>query len=97
VYTLCLGIMAGIFWSRFCAGKTDGILWYLATAYSILFWFSLNWLFREQVTRYVGAMIFLMIWDKLLLKPARVVRAQTVRPPFSVDPFVPRYRRGELS
>jgi hypothetical protein len=97
LYMFFFGIMAGIFWSRFCAGKTDGILWYLAIAYSILMWFSLNWLFREQVTRYLGAMVVLMIWDKLLLKRARVARTQTVRAHYSADPFVPRYRRGELS
>jgi hypothetical protein len=97
VYTLCLGIMAGIFWSRFCAGKTDGILWYLAIAFSILFWFSLNWLFREQVTRYFGAIIVLMIYDKLLLRPAKATRPQAVVQPYSIDPFAPRFRRGELS
>jgi hypothetical protein len=85
VYAFLLGAFAGIFWLRFCEGKTDGIVMYMWNAFSILFWVGGNWIFSEKIVRTAVSAVLLVIYDRFSLRfladrpAAETIPAATLR------------------
>jgi hypothetical protein len=68
LYLFAVGIVSGVTWSQFTAGKTLGLVLYPWVAFCILFWVGYNMLFDTRVFRLLGIGIVLSLYDQLLFR-----------------------------
>jgi hypothetical protein len=74
LYLFGTGILAGIAWSRFTAGKTSGVVLYPWIAFCVLFWIGWNMLLETRVFRLFGLALLLWFYDRLFLRRTRALQ-----------------------
>jgi hypothetical protein len=71
LYLIFYGLLYGLTWRWMVAGRLIGIVLYPYFAYCILFWFTTNGLFDQDIVTLTIDVILLAAYEFLLLSPAR--------------------------
>ncbi|HEV2275808.1 MAG TPA: hypothetical protein VGR96_16675 [Acidobacteriaceae bacterium] len=76
-YMCGLGIISGVVWFHFKAGKTAAVILYPWCAFCILFWTGFNAMFDGRVLGILELALIMMVYDKVRVRNVR--NAETTR------------------
>ncbi len=75
LYVFFYGLLYGLVWRWAITGRLIGIVLYPYCAYCILFWFSTNGLFDQDIFALIIDAMLLATYEFLFLRPAKVLQA----------------------
>ena len=67
LYTFFYGLFSGYCWVKFKTGKAFGVIIYPWVAFSVLFWFGVNFLFYDRLLNYIELFVVLAWYERLFL------------------------------
>jgi hypothetical protein len=77
LYLLFYGVLYGLLWRWMLSGRLIGLVLYPYCAYCILFWFSTNGLFDQDIVALILDALLLAVYELILLNRARAPVLQT--------------------
>jgi hypothetical protein len=73
LYVFCYGLLYGLVWQWMTAGHLIGIILYPYCAYCILFWFSTNGLFDQDIVALIIDALALAVYEFLFVRQSEVL------------------------
>jgi hypothetical protein len=73
LYIFCYGLLYGLVWRWMIAGRLMGIILYPYFAYCILFWFSTNGLFDQDIVALISDALALAVYEFVFVRQTKVL------------------------